>query len=287
MQPSKSRLKLRQFLNKPDVVYPGSVFDPISARIVVHLGFEVGIMGGSLVSATILAAPDLVLLTQSELADHVKRIMRAVDISLIVDADHGYGNALNVMRTVQELEMAGAAAMTIEDTLLPKGFKQESDPEYISKDEMIHKLRAATEARRDPSTVIIGRTSALQNLPLDEAMDRIEAYSKTGVDAMMVMGCKNFTELSEVHSLTSLPLILGYVPREMQDRKKLAESGVRVALRGHYSFYVAMQALFDSMKFIYEGGDPLELRPKMATPEVIQAALRTDDYQKWQSDYLK
>ena len=269
------------------MVYPGSVFDPISARIVVHLGFEVGIMGGSLVSASILAAPDLVLLTQSELADHVKRIIRAVDISLIVDADHGYGNALNVMRTVQELEMAGAAAITIEDTLLPKAFQQGSDQLQISKEEMIHKLLAATEARRDPNTVIIGRTSALQNLSLGEAMDRIEAYSRTGVDAMMVMGCKNFDELSEVHSLTSLPLILGYVPKEMQDRRKLAESGVRVALRGHYSFYVAMQALYDSMKFIYEGGDPLELKPKMAKPEVIRAALRTDEYQKWQEDYLK
>jgi len=287
MQPSQSRLKLRHFLSKPDVVYPGSVFDPISARIVVHLGFELGIMGGSLVSASILAAPDLVLLTQSELADHVKRIMRAVDISLIVDADHGYGNALNVMRTVQELEMAGAAAMTIEDTLLPKGFRQVGDQVQISKNEMIHKLLAATEARRDPATVIIGRTSALQNLPLDEAMDRIKDYSKTGVDAIMIMGCNNFEELSEVHSMTSLPLILGYVPKEMQDRKRLAESGVRVALRGHYSFYVAMQALYDSMKFIYDGGDPLELKPKMARPEVLRAALRTDEYQKWQEDYLK
>src|SRR5665213_3782361 len=103
-------------------VHPGSVFDPISARIAEDLGFEVGMFAGSIASFTVLGAPDLVVLTLTEFADQIRRITRAGGLPLLVDADHGYGNALNVMRTVQELETAGVAALTIEDTVLPRPF---------------------------------------------------------------------------------------------------------------------------------------------------------------------
>ena len=114
--------RFRRYLIGNEIGYPVSVFDPVSARIARHLGAELGILGGSVASAAVLAAPDLIVLTLSELADQVRRITRAADVSLMVDADHGYGNALNVIRTVQELEAAGAAALTIEDTLLPTPF---------------------------------------------------------------------------------------------------------------------------------------------------------------------
>src|SRR3954453_1580038 len=141
-------------------VHPGSVFDPISARIAEELGFEIGMLDGSIASFTQLGAPDLIVLTLTEFAAQAYRINRAGKLPLMVDADHGYGNALNVMRTVQELETAGVAALMIEDTLLPRAFG-EKKPSTISLEEGVGKMKAALAAREDKALTIIGRTSAL------------------------------------------------------------------------------------------------------------------------------
>ena len=116
---SERRERYRRVLAGDACVYPASVFDPMSARMAESLGYDVGMLAGSIASATVLGAPDLVVLTLTEFAEQIRRITRASSLSLMVDADHGYGNALNVMRTVEELETAGVAALTIEDTLLP------------------------------------------------------------------------------------------------------------------------------------------------------------------------
>ena len=118
MNPTPRRERFRSILAGDRCVYAASVFDPISARIAEDLGFEAGMLAGSVVSGRVLGAPDLVVLTLTELAQQVRRVCRAGELALMVDADHGYGNALNVMRTVEELENAGAAGLTIEDTLL-------------------------------------------------------------------------------------------------------------------------------------------------------------------------
>src|SRR5258708_39324417 len=116
------REKFRAVLNGPRCVHPGSVYDAISARIAEDLGFEVGMFAGSIGSLSVLGAPDIIVLTLTEFAAQAYRINRAGKLPLMVDADHGYGNALNVKRTVEELESAGVAALTIEDTLLPRPF---------------------------------------------------------------------------------------------------------------------------------------------------------------------
>ena len=131
MNTGPRRQKLRELLKGDSCIYPGSVYDPISARVAEDLGFESGMFAGSIASLTVLGAPDLIVLTLSELADQCHRICRAGELPLIVDADHGYGNALNVKRTVEELETAGIACLTIEDTLLPKPFGSKST-EFLS-----------------------------------------------------------------------------------------------------------------------------------------------------------
>src|SRR5690349_594160 len=131
---------------------PASVYDPLSARIARSVGYTTGILAGSVASNSTLAAPDLVVLTLTELAEQVRRMARVTDLGLLVDADHGFGNALNVMRTIEELEHAGAAAASIEDTLLPRPFGQAAGAEsVITHEEMIGKLRAAVAARRNPN----------------------------------------------------------------------------------------------------------------------------------------
>src|SRR5579864_7196570 len=125
---SDRRKRLRAVLAGRRCVHPGSVFDPISARIAEDLGFEIGMFAGSVASLTVLGAPDLIVLTLTEFAAQALRINRAGNLPLLVDADHGYGNALNAKRTVEELETAGVAALTIEDTVLPRPFGASGAP---------------------------------------------------------------------------------------------------------------------------------------------------------------
>src|ERR1700759_3309270 len=183
------REKLRSILNGQRCIYPGSVYDATSIRIAEDLGFEVGMFGGSVASLAVLGDPDITLITLTELAEQMRRMSRASSLPVLVDADHGYGNALNVRRTVQELENAGVAGLTIEDTLLPQAFG-EAKTQLISLEEGVGKIKAALDARRDPSLVILGSTRAVATSGLDDAIARLRAYEAPGGDGLFLVGLK-------------------------------------------------------------------------------------------------
>src|SRR3954465_6065702 len=166
------RERLRAIVEGNRCVFPASVYDGISARIAGDLGYRAMMFAGSVGSFSVLAAPDLCVLKLTEFAAQAYRINRAGSLPLLVDADHGYGNALNVRRTVEELESAGVAALTIEDTLLPVPFGAGGKEQLAPPDEALGKMRAALSARRDPDLVIVGRTSALLAAGTDEAVAR-------------------------------------------------------------------------------------------------------------------
>lgn len=165
----RRRQQLRELLQRDGCIYPASVYDPVSVRIAEDLGFDLGIFGGSVASLTVLGAPDLILLTLSELAAQMMRISRASQLPVLVDADHGYGNALNTMRCVQELEAAGVAGLSVEDTDLPAAAGSAGQPQLISVDEGVGKIKAALSARTDPALVIAARTSAAVISDADDA----------------------------------------------------------------------------------------------------------------------
>jgi len=283
---SERRKRYRQILAGTGCVHPASVFDAMSGRLAESLGFEVGMFSGSIGSASVLGAPDLVVLTLTEFAGQLRRIARGCDLPLMVDADHGYGNALNVMRTVEELETAGVAALTIEDTVLPTPFGGQ-DEGLVSLAEMLGKLRAAVAARQDPSLVVLGRTSALRHGGLAETARRLQAYQETGIDGIFIAGARTRDEVTSLHEATRLPLLLGSTPPELRDRDFLAAHGVRIALQGHHPFYAAAQAVYDTLKYLREGGAPSGLKDRVASEETLRIALRQDDYERWQRDYLR
>jgi carboxyvinyl-carboxyphosphonate phosphorylmutase len=146
----KRREALRAILAGNTCIRPGSVYDAISIRIAEDLGFELGMFGGSVASLAVLGDPDITLITLTELAEQMRRMSRAASLPVLVDADHGYGNALNVRRTVQELETAGAAGLTIEDTLLPQAYGA-AKPQLIALEEGVGKMKAALDGRSDPA----------------------------------------------------------------------------------------------------------------------------------------
>jgi oxaloacetate decarboxylase len=283
---AERRRRYRQILDGTTCVHPASVFDAMSARMAESLGFEVGMFSGSIGSATVLGAPDLVVLTLTEFAEQIRRIARGSDLPLMVDADHGYGNALNARRTVEELETSGVAALTIEDTVLPAPFRGH-DEGLVSTDEMVGKLRAAVSARQDPSLVILGRTIALRRGGLAEAEKRVKAYQDTGIDGIFFAGATTREEIEAMHRATTLPLLLGSTPAALADREFLAAHGVRIALQGHHPFYAAAKAVYDTLRYLREGGAPAGLTDRVASEELLRVALRQDDYSRWQTDFMR
>ena len=283
---TERRQKYRRVLEGNVCVHPASVFDAMSARMAESLGFEVLMFAGSIASGTILGAPDLVVITLTEFAEQIHRITRGSDVPLMVDADHGYGNALNVMRTVQELETSGVAALTIEDTVLPSPFGGQSEG-LVSVEEMLGKLRGAVAARQDPSLVVIGRTGALRGSGIAEAEKRVRAYQDTGIDAIFLAGASKREEVEAIHRATRLPLMLGGAPPALSDRAFLASQGVRIALQGHHPFYAAAKAVYDTLKYLREGGAPAGLKDRVASDELLNVALRQDEYKRRQAAYLR
>ena len=255
----KRREALRSILTGSACIRPGSVYDAISIRIAEDLGFELGMFGGSVASLAVLGDPDIALITLSELAEQMRRMSRASALPVLVDADHGYGNALNVRRTIEELETAGAAGLTIEDTLLPQAFGQAAT-QLISLEEGIGKVKAALDARGDPSLVVIGRTGAASISSLDDTIARARAYEAAGVDALFFTGIKARAELEAIAAATSLPIVLGGAPEAMSDPGYLGGLRVRIALQGHAPFAAATQAVYETLKALREGLPPKALK---------------------------
>jgi len=283
---TERRKLYRRILEGNACVHPASVFDAMSARMAESLGFEVGMFAGSIGSATVLGAPDLVVLTLSEFAEQIRRITRGSDLPLMVDADHGYGNALNVMRTVEELESAGVAGLTIEDTVLPTAFGGQAEA-LISVEEMLGKLKAAVAARQDPALVVIGRTGSLRRGGIAEAEKRLKAYQDTGIDAIFLAGASKREEVEAMRRATRLPLMLGGATPELADKSYLAAQGVRIALQGHHPFYAAAKAVYDTLKYLREGGAPTGLKDRVASEELLNVALKQDEYKRRQASYLR
>jgi carboxyvinyl-carboxyphosphonate phosphorylmutase len=281
----KRREALRAILAGPRCIRPASVYDAISIRIAEDLGFEVGMLGGSVASLAILGDPDIALITLTELAEQVQRMSRAATLPVLIDADHGYGNALNVRRTVEELETAGAAGLTIEDTLLPQAFGK-AGTQLISMEEGVGKMKAALDARRDPSLVVVGRTGAAGVTGIADAIQRAKAYEATGVDALFFTGIKSRADLEAVASATRLPIVLGGVTDELADRDSLAAQRVRIAVQGHAPIAAAVRAVHETLKAIFEGSAPKDLN-NLASSELMNRVSRTEPTAKRQADFLE
>lgn len=278
------RNALRAILSGSHCVRPGSVYDAISARIAEDLGFEMGMLGGSAASLAVLGDPDVALITLTELAEQVRRISRAGGLPFMVDADHGYGNALNVRRTVQELETAGAAGLTIEDTLLPQAFG-EAKPQLVSREEGAGKIAAALDARTDPALVIAGRTGAASITSVDDAIARAVAYQAAGVDALFFTGVKTRFELEAIVAATTLPIILGSPTADLADWDYLASRRVRIAIQGHAPIAAAIQAVFDTLKALHDGTAPKDLKG-VASPDLLDWVMRTALTKQRGADFL-
>ena len=276
------RCQFRELLASKQCYHTASVFDPMSARIAADLGFEVGILGGSVASLQVLAAPDFALITLSEFAEQATRIGRVAQLPVIADADHGYGNALNVMRTVVELERAGIGALTIEDTLLPAQFGRRST-DLISVAEGVGKIRAALEARVDPELTIVARTHA-GVLSTQEVISRTQAYRAAGADGICMVGVKDFEHLEQIAENLSVPLMLvTYGNPALHDDARLAALGVRVVVDGHGAYFAAIKATYDSLR---EQRQQFSKSTDLSATELTHTYTHPESYVGWAKEFM-
>lgn len=282
---TERRQRFRRQIESETCVHPGSVFDPISARIAEDLGFEVGMFAGSIASMTVLGAPDLIVLTLSEFAEQAYRICRAGNLALLVDADHGYGNALNVKRTVEELETSGVAALTIEDTDLPQPYGTVGSTRLLSIEEGVGKMKAALEGRQDKDLVIAARTSAFRVTDNADAIARAKAYEAAGVDALFFAGVSTKEQVEMLHENVSIPIFVAPQGKEIVDLPYLAGKGVRICLQSHQPFSASVQAVYTTLKALRDGVPTSDIE-NVASSDLMKQVTREDDYERSMKDYL-
>ena len=261
--------RLRELLNSGQTVVAPGAFDPLAARLVEEAGFAAVYMTGFGTSAALLGRPDVGLLTMTEMADSAGRIAACVDIPLIADADTGYGNPLNVIRTVGAYEAAGVAGLHIEDQVAPKKCGHMEGKQVIGADEMAQKVRAAVDARTDPDFVIIARTDARAVEGLDSALDRARRYRDAGADVLFIEALVSEAEIEAVAAaFPDVPLLFnwtegGKTPPVSLDR--LSELGYRIVIFPIGTLLAATAAMRRILREIAAAGTPAALLGELPT----------------------
>lgn len=284
---SRKNELFRALLAKPAVTLAGNIFDPLSARIAQIAGYDLLVLSGSVGKASNLAAPDIVVSTLPDVQDQIRRITRNTDIPIMVDAEDGFGNAVNVWRCVRELEAAGVSGIEIEDNVVPREFGVEN-PGLNPVATQVGKLKAAVAARTDPTTVIVAR-SATWGIDRAHALDRIKAYAATGAEAFMLTGVKSKADIAATHQAApDIPItVLGPPPGVRDDAGFCADNNVKIIMLGNPTYQVAVKAIHDTLQFLKAGGDPAQLKEKQADSQLTRKIIRIDELEQWQRDYLK
>jgi len=288
------RQRLRARLAKGPVVIAPGIYDAYGARFVEQAGFEAAYMTGNGVSASLLGRPDVGLVDLSMITSHARRVAAAVDIPVICDADTGYGNAVNVRRTVEEFEAAGVAAIHLEDQASPKRCGQLPGARpVIELAEAIGKIEAALAARRDPDFIIIARTDSAEAHGLDEAIRRGRAYRKAGADVIFVemkSGPAILEDLKRVTSEVDAPCLvnMGAGGRlDELDPAGIGRIGLRIAIYPGLERAAAGFAIREALEVLKKDGNTRALRGRMLGLKEYNEALGLGEVEEWERKFLR
>ena len=263
--------RIRDLVAGDTILMPG-VYDALTARIAARVGFDIVFISGYSVSAARLGEPDFGFLTQTEMADTARAVCRVSPAPVIVDADTGYGNALNVMRTVRDLQEAGAAGIFLEDQVWPKKCGHMAGKRVVETTEHVAKIRAAVEARGERDLFVVARTDARQPLGLEAAIERCLAYKEAGADALFVEAPQSIEELERVAEALPAPLVANMIERgatPQLTRGELRELGYALIVCPLAALFAAARAVQDVLT---------ELRERETTAAAIDRMLTFDDF---------
>jgi len=288
------RQRLRKRLASGPVIVAPGIYDAYGVRLVEQAGFEAAYLTGNGVSASLLGRPDVGLVDLTMITGHARRIAAAVDIPVICDADTGYGNAVNVRRTVEEFEAVGVAAIHLEDQASPKRCGQLPGARpVIELAEAVGKVEAALAARRDPDFIIIARTDAAEAQGLDEAIRRARAFRKAGADVIFVemkSGPSILEDLKRVASEVDAPCLVNMGAGGKLDKldpEAIGRLGVRVAIYPGLGRAAAGFAIRDALTGLKRDGNLQSMRGRMLGLREYNEALGLGDVEQWERKYLR
>lgn len=252
-----ARKSLRRMLEGDEIVVAPGAHDCLSARIIEAVGFKAVYGTGYGASASFLGRPDVGLMTFTEMVVHMHNLAEATGLPVIADADTGYGNAINVMRTLREYELAGVAAIQLEDQVMPKKCGHMSGREIIPMEEMVGKIKAAVVARQDPDLVIIARTDARTVHGIEEAVRRGQAYARAGADVVFIESPESVEEMNLINSSIPVPTLANMVERgktPLMPVRELQALGYKLAIFPVTSVLAQARTLFSVFRELFEKG---------------------------------
>ena len=281
---------LRNLLREPGIIVAPGAHNAFTAKIIEQTGgFQAIYMTGSGTTMNLLGEPDVGLLTMTEMVTQAKNIVNTTSLPVIADADTGYGNAINVMRTVREYEKTGVAAIHIEDQITPKKCGHFEGKQLIPQDEMLGKIRAAIDAREDPDFVLIVRTDARAVLGLDEAIKRAQAYRKAGADAIFLEAPQSVDELKIIAKSIDAPLLANMVEggkTPFLTVQELEEMGYKIAIYPRSAICAAAKAIQELMQLLKETGTTEGFLDQMVTFEGHAMITGLARYKEMEKKYL-
>jgi methylisocitrate lyase len=284
---ARPSLRLQLEDKKRIIVLPG-VFDALSARIAEQVGFDAMFQTGYGSSAALLGMPDFGFLNAGETVDNARRIIRAVNVPVLVDADTGYGNPLNVWRLVQDLESFGAAGIFLEDQIWPKRCGHMVGKDVIPKDDYLPKLKAAVEARKSRDFIIVARTDARAPIGIEEAIERGKAYKKAGADVIFVEAPRSIDELKKVADEIDAPLVANMIEDGVtptMPAQELLKLGYRIAVFPLSALYSATYAMREVLTELKKTGATKQTRKMMVTFKDFNRFVDLDKYMGLEKRY--
>jgi 2-methylisocitrate lyase-like PEP mutase family enzyme len=283
--------KLRELLKTRDIIIAPGAYDALSARLVEAAGFEAVYMTGFGTAASMFGYPDVGLLTMTEMVDNAKRIVEAVNIPVIADADTGYGNPINVIRTVQEYEKAGVAGIHIEDQVFPKKCGHLTGKELIPMEEMIEKIKAAKDAKRDPNFLLIARTDAIAVEGFEKAIERAREYYKAGADMIFVEAPENMEQIEGIpRELKGIPLLFNWSgpgsKTPLVDINTLRRLGYKLVIVPVATLFTAFKAIREMLEIMILDGVPLKAIDKMVDFKEFVSFIGVPEVQELEKKYV-
>jgi 2-methylisocitrate lyase-like PEP mutase family enzyme len=280
--------RLKELLaRRAAVTVPGAA-NALFARVIEELGFEAVYVTGAGIANMLLGAPDVGLTTMTEVRDTAAAIAEAVSVPIIVDADTGYGNAVNVVRTVRALERAGAAGIQIEDQVFPKKCGHFAGKDVIAREEMVQKIKAAVDTRHDQSLQIIARTDAYAVEGLERALERAQAYVAAGADATFVEAPTTLEELARIPKALDVPQVANIVfggKTPDPGREKLAELGFSIVLYANAALQAALKASYDVLSVLKSEGSLRSVSDRLASFEERQRTVAKNEWDARETRY--
>jgi 2-methylisocitrate lyase-like PEP mutase family enzyme len=286
----KNNRRLRELLAQPNILVAPGVVDAINARLVEEAGFSAVYATGAGIANAQFALPDIGLLSFGEMIEQVRRIVQAVNIPVIADADEGYGSPLNVRRTVQEYEQAGVSAIQIEDQASPKKCGHFDGKEVIPAEEMVQKIRAAVDARDDPDLVLIARTDSLATDGYAEAVRRARLYAASGADVIFVEAPVNREEIELLPQDVRAPMLFNLTEGAKSpdvNPAELQQFGYKMVIFPNTLLRISMRAVQSALAVLKTERSSRPLIPRMMSWDERQRVVHLSEYQKLDEEYSK